>query len=218
MLAPAVDTLIDPSLECCQMGCCCEPKNTHTCSIVHPFYCGLINCLFSFASLCPNLILPFDDPSTGNAGYIDNAERVAYRSSSQNMIGHMKSSGLKTLFSLMKRIQKNHWTENAKFSSPMFLLYAERDNLVPAPSIKSFARSRGLVAINTTAAEDVSIFTKDDRSKSFILGLGFANHQILAKHSVVGSSNQDDVITTTIIPIVARWLDARVKHLKQTKE
>jgi hypothetical protein len=218
LLAPAVDTLIDASLEFCQIGCCCEPKNTHTCSIVHPFYCGLVSCLLGLASFCPSMILPFDDPSTGNSGYIDNDERLAYRNSSQNVIGYMKSSGLKTLFSIMKRIQQNHWTGDVKFSCPIFLLYAEHDNLVPASSIRSFARSRGLVTIETATPVDLNISISEDLPESLALALGFANHQILAKHNLASNPDAADAIATTIIPIIARWLDARVKTAKQTKE
>ena len=226
LFAPAVDALVDASLDGCHCcgGCCCPPTYTHCCSIVHPFYCGIKACLFAVASCCPSLVLPIDDPSIGTTGYRDDEEKLSYRNSPHNMIGRMKVRGLDTLLSLMQLIQKEHWKyTNENRNSSFLLFYSNDDNMVPHISTVSFAQSRRLTELDLNKVHLISAdrssndailsATATTMNNSFYVRVPNSTHQILGKTvSSTVDGNIIDLVKELVLPMVVKWLNLKLEQ------
>lgn len=228
LLAPAVDTLIDPSLNdyhCC--NCCFPPKDTHCFSIVHPLYCGLVYCLYRAATCCPKLILPMDDPTVGNDGYLKRVEAEMYRDSPHNIIDHMKIGGIKAILELMKLIQSQYWGNSrgeAKISKPAyFMLYGSSDRIVPPRSMKSFAVANGMTRVGVEEGFVAGSTSDTSRglmltgiNESFYVCLEDSTHQVLGfREKYIGSNTIVDEIKCDILPMVSRWLDVRMQAINK---
>lgn len=201
LLAPAVDTLVDSSWTCCNCGCCCAPSYTHCCSLAHPVFACFASC---FSKPCCGCCLPMDDPTTGNDGYHEEKERVAYRNSPYNTINRYQPASLHTLIEIMRMIQTPaHWPSTpSETPLPFFMLCGDKDTVVPPRSLLNFAKAQGMQRIApSTKTEEVKGKT------AVVLCLEKGNHQILGYRR---KADGTDEIREEVLPLMAAWLESRI--------
>lgn len=211
LLAPAVDTLVDPAFACCTCGCCgCCCGGRHGCSMLAPMWCGIQSLFQCLVLSCGwTSLLPTETDIEVKYPAMPEDEKQALRKSL--CVERMTASGVFSLLQLMRTLQAHHW-EPPPSPPPLFILQGTRDWAVPPESVRAFASRRGVHQVragdwnSAKSAQEVIMKLSDNVAPApyVLLEVPGASHHVLGGGVPWGGGK--DVALDVALPLISRWV------------